>query len=127
VQVVQSLLAVLDRSDRVGEQNDVEGTVERIEHYRILDVTDMEFEMWMPAASFVDHRRAEVDADAAAGVQSGEDVTGAAAEVEHALVGTDEEPQKAFIFFVVEAVALDPLVPLGREAVGKLANRMLSP
>ena len=81
----------------------------------------------MPETSFLDHRRAEVDADAAAGVQSCEEVTGPAAEVEHALVGTDKEPQKAFIFFVVEAVALDPLVPLGSEAVGKLANRMLAP
>jgi hypothetical protein len=87
----------------------------------------VELEVWMPAPSFVDHRRAEVDADAAAGVQGREEVTGAAAEVEHALVGTDEEPQKAFIFFVVEAVALDPLVPLGRDAVGKLADRVLSP
>ncbi len=103
------------------------GPFECLEHDRILDVTDVELEVWMPAPSFVDHRRAEVDADAAAGVQGREEVTGPAAEVEHALVGPDEEPQKAFILFVVEAVALDPLVPLGSEAIGKLANRMLPP
>jgi len=97
------------------------------EHGRILDVTDVELEVWMPPTSLVDHRRAEVDADAAMGVQSGEEVTGPAAEVEHALVRPDKEPQKAFIFFVVEKVALDPRVPLGSEAVGKLANRMLPP
>jgi hypothetical protein len=125
VHVEQRSLAVLERSDRVGQQNDVEGTVESVEHARIFDITDVEFELRVPSTSLFDHGGAEVDAYAASWAQGSEKTTGSATEIEDLPVGSYEEPQIAFVLVVVEAVSLDPFVSLGRKAVGKLANRML--
>jgi hypothetical protein len=127
VQVEQGFLAVLERADRVGEEYDVERTVEGVEHVRILDITHVELEFRIPSTSLFDHRGAEVDADAASWAQGREDTTGSATEIEDLPIGAYEESQIAFVLGVVKAVSLDPFVSFGSKALGELANRVLPP
>ncbi len=92
---LERALDVGEARDHVDHEHDVEGAAQRFQHVRIGAVPLLEGEggIGMGLARGGDRRAGEVDPHAPAGLEGGEQVAGAAADVEHALAGGDPRPQ----------------------------------
>src|SRR5262245_34207818 len=80
----------------------------------------------MRLARLRDHAGAEIHADAERRFERGEEVAGAAAELEHAGAFGDEELQIAQILLMEEGGAREPCPALGRARVGEATDVALA-
>ena len=85
-----------------------------------------EREIGMRLARLRDHAFAEIDADAKRRLERGQQVAGAAAELEDARAFRNEELQIEQVLVVKEGAAREPLAALGRARVGEAANGLLA-
>src|SRR5205814_1968384 len=128
---LQRALHVGEVGDDVDEQHDVEGTLHAGEDLRVPGVALHELEGTgaVGGAGGGDGGKGEVEADAARGAQSGQEVPGPAAHVEDALAGGDARPQDARQVRIEVPPrlprALDPVVVLLVEEPDLLRERVL--
>ncbi len=122
VQVREHRLAIVERAERVDHHDDVERAGQGSHESAVLDVADQKREIGMSLARLRDHAGAEVHADAERRFERGEEVAGAASELEHAGAFGDEELQVEQILVVEEGGAREPFPALGRARVGEAAD-----
>jgi hypothetical protein len=97
---------VVDVGHEVGEDD----VVERLAEVELLAGDRLEAELRMLVAAALDHLRADVDPDAVGGLEPGEQVARAAADLEHAGARRDVEPHQLADEAVVGRV---PALPPG--------------
>ena len=110
---------VEDRQQIVGEGNEIreEDVVELLGSCEILGRSLNELELRMPVCRSLDHRAADVDADAPGRLDRRQQVARAAAELEHRGIPGDEEARKRLDETVIRAGAPAPALLLRRDRV----------
>ena len=78
----------------------------------------------MRLARLRDHSRAEIDADAIRGLQRGEQIAGAAAELEHAGALRDQKLQVEEVLVMKELRARKPVAAFRRARISQTAHLM---
>jgi hypothetical protein len=107
-------LAVGQATDRVRQDDDIERTTQRVVERGVFGVAKIELQFRRIASCDFEHRRTEIDANAARWPQALQQPTSSASDVEHALTLIDQKPHVSQILMVVERIALDPSVAFGR-------------
>ena len=126
VQVREHRLAIVERAERVDHHDDVERAGQGANERGVLDVANQECEIGMRLACLRDHAGAEIHADAERRFERGEEVAGAAPELEHTRAFGNEELEIAQILLVEEGGAREPVPALGRARVGEAADVALA-
>src|SRR5262249_3093175 len=90
------------------------------------DIADQKREIGMRLARLRDHAGAEIHADAERRFERGEEVAGAASELEHAGAFGDEELEIAQILLMEEGGPREPFPAVGRARVGEAADVALA-
>ena len=126
VQVLEHGLAVVERAKRVHHHDDVEGSRQGADEGGVLDVADEERETGMGLARLRNHAGAEIHSDAERWLERGQQVAGAAPELEHAGAFRNQELEIEQILVVEEGAAREPRAALGRARVGEAANGLLA-
>ena len=126
VQRLEHALTVVERAERVDHHDDVERSRQRANERRILDVADQKREIGMSLARLLDHALAEIHADAERRRERGQEIAGAASELEHAGARGDQELEVEQILVVEKCRAGEPCRALGRAGVGQAADGLLA-
>src|SRR5215510_9047281 len=122
VQVLEHGLAVVERAQSVDHDDGVERSREGSDEIAVLDVADEERKTGVSPARLFDHTGAEIHADAERGFERGQEITGAAAELEHAGARGNQKLEVAQILVVEERGLLQPIPALARAGVGEPAD-----
>src|ERR1700694_3611695 len=93
MQVLEQLLAIVERAQRVSDQDEVERPGQCPDECAVFDVSDEERKIRMRPMRLGDHRVAEIDADPERRLERGQQIAGAAAELEDAGAWRYEELQ----------------------------------
>jgi len=112
----QCRLAILELSDRIGDENDVERSPQAVECFGILHVAHMKFEKRMAQVRDIDHCLAEIDAHPSRRLECRKAVADAAAKFKNPETRRHQEGQITAVFLVVIGVAGDPIRALERLA-----------
>src|SRR4051794_38365832 len=100
VQVLQHLLAVVEDTDSVDDQNEIKWPGQCPDERFILDVADKKREIRVGLAGLRDHSRAEVHANAEGRFQFGEQVARATSELEDSRALRNQKSQVEQVFTV---------------------------
>ena len=84
MQRLEHALTVIECAECVDHHDDVEWARQRANERGILDVADQKGQIGMRLAGLRDHALAEIDADAERRRERGQEIAGAASELEHA-------------------------------------------
>jgi hypothetical protein len=125
-QVLEHRLAVVERTERVHHHDEVERPGQRADERGVLDVTDQEREIGMGLARLRDHSRAEIYTHPERRLECGQQVAGAASELEHACAFGNEELEIEQILIVKERAAREPFATRGRAGVGEAPDFALA-
>ena len=109
VQVLEHRLAVVERAEGVDHHDEVEWSGQRPDESGVLDVADEKRQIGMGLARLRDHALAEIHADAERRLERGEQIAGAASELEHAGAVGNQKLEIAQILMVEERGALQPV------------------
>lgn len=131
MQAVEQSLAIVDRAQRVGEEDYVERSRQRRDDSRALDITDDEGQVRIDPARFVDHRAATIDAHAERRLEFRQQVADPAPELEHPGALGDQELEVEQIFPMKETGAFASLrqrqVVLFRKLVSTFGDHAVAP
>src|SRR5262249_26591458 len=111
---------------RVDHHNDVEGPRQGSQEVRIFDVADEKREIGMRLARLFDHGGAEIRAYAERRFERGEEIAGAASELEHPRAFGNEEFEIERVLGVKEGAGMEPFSALGGAGVGEAAHLALA-
>src|SRR5258705_6492967 len=112
MQVLEHLLAVVERPQSIDNQDDVERALQRPHEFRILDVADRECEIGIRPAGDIDHPRAQVDSDPLLGQQARQQMAGATTELENPCALWNEKFQVVQVFGMKKSRLAQPFLSL---------------
>jgi hypothetical protein len=117
VQVFEQLLAIVERSQRIPDQDEVEGPGQCPDECTVFDVSNKERKVGVSLTSLGDHQLAEIDADSERRLERGEQAAGAAAELKDPGAWRDEEFQIEAVLAVEERRLVAPAREIARPLV----------
>src|SRR5215813_8149357 len=126
MQIFEESLAIVESAERVGYQDHVERTRQRLDEGFIFDVSGDERKMRMKLSRLLDHSTAEIHADAKRRLEGGQKMPRAATQLQQPRALRDEKSQIGQVLFVKESGATKPLLAGGRHAVRQRTRGLLT-
>src|SRR4030081_3678717 len=126
MQILEHLLAVIERPKSINNQDDVERALQRPHEFRIFDVAYHECEIGRRPAADSAHPRTQVDSEPRLRQQARQQMAGATTELENPCALRNEKFQVVQIFGMKEARLAQPFLSLRSRFVRMTQDLALS-
>src|SRR5436190_23323343 len=125
-QMLEHALAIVERAERIHNQDHIEWSGQLSYECAILDIADEEREMRMGPARYADHACAEIHADSIGRFQRSEQLAGPTPELEHAGALPNQEPEIKKILGMEKGGAREPFLAFRCGGIGNTAKLLLA-